>query len=54
MFLLIPPFLAIAFVYWILYHLLIQRDLKKHLAELALAFTFFAIWTIVYFAVINS
>jgi len=53
MFLLIPSFLVIAFVYWILYHLFILRDLRKHIRGLTIGLTFIAIWTIVYFAVIK-
>ncbi len=48
---LIPLFLAPIFILWVLYHLLIKKDLKKYRTELFAGVTFIVIWAVIYIAI---
>lgn len=44
-----PLGFLVVFVIWILYRLIIKKDLKQNLTGLYLGFTFFAVWAVIYF-----
>ncbi|MBG6187753.1 CRISPR/Cas system endoribonuclease Cas6 (RAMP superfamily) [Flavobacterium sp. CAN_S2] len=46
--------LVIAFVGWILYRLLIKKDLHKNLNNLYLGLFFIIIWVLFYFFIVES
>lgn len=45
--------LIIAYIGWILYHLIIKKDLKKNLNNLYLGLFFIGIWVLFYFFIID-
>lgn len=45
----IPLVLVIAFVFWVLYRLLIKKDLKKHTSGVITGVIFIAVWAVLYF-----
>lgn len=46
----IPVVLAVLFTAWALYRLLIKKDLKTQLNNLYVGLFFFAVWGIIYWA----
>ena len=44
----IPVLLVVVFLGWVLYRLLVKRDLKQHMNELYAGVFFFAVWAAVY------
>jgi hypothetical protein len=46
--LIFPLVLLVLFVSWILYHILIKKDLSEHKNDLYLGIFFFAIWALIY------
>jgi high-affinity Fe2+/Pb2+ permease len=45
--------LVIAYIGWILYHLLIKKDLKKNLNNVYLGLFFIVVWVLFYFFVVD-
>ena len=45
--------LVIAFIGWILYHLVIKKDLKKNLNNLYLGLFFIGVWAVLYFFIVE-
>jgi len=54
MYFLITPFLTIAFVGWVIYRLLIKKDLKKHQTELFGGVFFIGLWIVIYLFFVNQ
>jgi hypothetical protein len=50
---LIPIALLVIFIFWILYRLLIKKDLGKNLPSLYAGFFFIAVWGVIYFFILN-
>ncbi len=50
---LMPIGFLIVFIIWIMYRLIIKKDLKKNLNNLYIGLAFIAIWTAVYYLWIN-
>ena len=46
--------LVIAFIVWILYHLIIKKDLKKNLNNVYLGLFFIGIWVLFYFFIVEN
>ncbi len=51
--LLIPLIFLALFVGWLLYRLLIKKDLKQHLKTVYFALFFFAVWGLFYFLILS-
>jgi hypothetical protein len=49
----IPILLLIIFIGWVLYRLLIKKDLKQHLNSLYLGLTFTGVWILIYFLLLK-
>jgi beta-lactamase class A/beta-lactamase class A VEB len=49
----LPIAFAILFVLWILYRMLVKRDLKKHLNTVYLGLLFGVVWVVIYFFVLT-
>jgi CRISPR/Cas system endoribonuclease Cas6 (RAMP superfamily) len=45
--------LIVVFIGWILYRLIIKKDLKKNLNNLYLGLFFIGIWTLIYFFIVQ-
>jgi len=45
----IVPGVIICFIIWVLYRLLIKKDIKKHLNEVYGGLAFIGVWVILYF-----
>ena len=48
---LIPLFMVPIFIVWILYRLLIKKDLKKYRTEAFTGLTFIVIWAVIYISI---
>jgi hypothetical protein len=46
--LLLPLVLLVMFVGWMLYRVVVKKDLKKHLNEVSLGMFFFSVWGLIY------
>ncbi len=44
-----PIGFLIVFIVWLLYRVLIKKDIKQHLNTVYISFVFFGIWTMIYF-----
>jgi hypothetical protein len=44
----IPIGLIIIFAFWVLYHLLIKKDLRKHANSFYLGLFFIGVWAVLY------
>ncbi len=44
----IPLGLVAVFFGWILYHLLIKKDLRKYTSEMSFGFFFIGLWAVIY------
>lgn len=42
-------FIGLIFLMWLVYHLLIKRDLKQNMTALYVYSSFIAVWGIIYF-----
>lgn len=51
---LIPFALLAIFLGWLLYRMLVKKDIKKHLNELYFGVFFFGVWAAIYFLIIKS
>gem|GEM_PF-518066 len=45
--------LTLAFFGWVLYHLIIKKDLKKNLNNMYLGFFFIGTWVLFYFFIVE-
>jgi len=45
--------LVIVFIGWILYHLIIKKDLNKNLNNLYLGLSFIGVWALLYFFIVE-
>lgn len=48
-----PIVFAVLFIGWLLYRLLIKKDIKKQMNTVYLGLFFFAIWAILYFLIFH-
>lgn len=48
-----PLVFFVAFVGWVLYRLLVKKDLKQNLNNLYAGFSFIGIWLVIYYFVIK-
>lgn len=44
--------IGIAFLCWIMYRLLIKKDLRQHMHDLYAALFFMGVWAVIYYALL--
>lgn len=50
---LIPLFLLPVFLIWVLYRLLVKKDIKKYKNEVITGFVFIGVWIVLFFVFTN-
>ena len=49
----LPIAFAVLFILWILFRLIVKRDLKKHVNTVYLGLFFGVVWAVIYFFVLG-